>query len=174
VVTNGCVVHLVPLLTDRGISAQSAAFVASIAGGAVLVGRVWTGYLLDRFFAPNVTMGFFLALAFGVFLLGTGATATTALFAAMLVGLGLGAEVDIIGYLVGRYFGLRAFGEIYGYLFAGFVLGAGLGPMLMGSGFDATGSYRWVLGAFVPIKLVATGLMTQLGSYRYEAGVQKA
>jgi MFS family permease len=40
VVTNGCVVHLVPLLTNRGVSAQSAAFVASVAGGAVLVGRV--------------------------------------------------------------------------------------------------------------------------------------
>ncbi|MGQ0594511.1 MAG: hypothetical protein ACT4QB_18305 [Gammaproteobacteria bacterium] len=29
----------------------------------VLVGRVWTGYFLDRFFAPTVTIGFFLALA---------------------------------------------------------------------------------------------------------------
>ncbi len=44
-------------------------------------------------------------------------------------------------------FGLRAFGEIYGYLFAAFVLGAGVGPLIMGGGFDATGSYRWVLGA---------------------------
>ncbi|MGH8608102.1 MAG: MFS transporter, partial [Gammaproteobacteria bacterium] len=174
VATNGCVVHLVPLLTDRGVSAQGAAFAASVAGGAVLVGRVWTGYLLDRFFAPTVTIGFFLALALGVFLLWTGATETTALFAAMLVGLGLGAEVDIIAFLVGRYFGLRAFGEIYGYLFASFVLGAGVGPLIMGSGFDATGSYRWVLGAFALITLVASGLMTQLGSYRYEAGVPKA
>ena len=173
-VTKGCVVHLVPLLTDRGVSPQRAAFIASVAGGAVLVGRVWTGYLLDRFFAPTVTIGFFLALALGVFLLWAGATETGALFAAMLVGLGLGAEVDIIAFLVGRYFGLRAFGEIYGYLFAAFVLGAGVGPLLMGGGFDATGSYRWVLGAFVLITLVASGFMTQLGSYRYEAGVQKA
>ena len=34
----------------------------------------------------------------------------------------MGAEVDIIAYLTGRYFGLRAFGEIYGYAFATYVL----------------------------------------------------
>jgi hypothetical protein len=88
----------------------------------------------------------------------------------MLVGLGLGAEVDIIAFLVGRYFGIRAFGEIYGYLFGGFVLGTGVGPLVMGGGFDAMGSYRGVPGAFVLVTLVASGLMTRLGPYRFEAG----
>jgi MFS family permease len=169
-VTNGCVVHLVPLLTDRGISAQSAALAASASGGALLFGRVWTGYLLDRLFAPYVTIAFFLALALGVSLLWIDAAGAIAAFiGAMLVGLALGAEADIIAYLVGRYFGLLAFGEIYGYIFAAFVLGSGVGPLLMGSGFDATGSYRWVLSAFVLITLVAAELMTQLGPYRYGA-----
>jgi sugar phosphate permease len=125
-VTSGCLVHLVPLLTDRGVSGQSAAFAASLSGSAVLIGRVGTGYLLDRFFAPNVTIGFFLLLALGVFLLWSEVAGSGAVLAAMLVGLGLGAEVDIIAFLVGRYFGIRAFGEIYGYLFGGFVLGTGV------------------------------------------------
>jgi MFS family permease len=171
-VTNGCVVHLVPLLTDRGISAQTAAFAASVSGVALLFGRVWTGYLLDRLFAPYVAIAFFLALALGVFLLWIETADAIALAAAMLVGLGLGAEVDIIAFLVGRYFGLLAFGEIYGYVFAAFVLGAGIGPLLMGSGFDASGSYRWVLGAFVLITLVASGLMTQLGPYRFKVEIE--
>jgi len=29
----------------------------------------------------------------------------------------MGAEAEIIAYLTGRYFGLRAFGQIYGYAF---------------------------------------------------------
>ena len=61
---------------------------------------------------------------------------------AVLVGLGMGAEVDLIAYLQSRYFGLRAFGQIYGYLFAVFTVGTGLGPFLMGAAYDATGSYR--------------------------------
>ena len=47
----------------------------------------------------------------------------TAFIAAFLVGLGMGAEGDIIAYLISRYFGLRAFGEIYGYAFSAFTLG---------------------------------------------------
>jgi MFS family permease len=166
VATSGAIVHLIPLLTDRGVSAQSAAFASSLSGGTVLIGRVWAGHLLDRFFAPYVTMSFFLALTLGLLLLWSGASGSVAFVAAMLVGLGLGAEVDIIGYLVGRYFGLLAFGEIYGYVFAAFYLGAGVGPLLMGRGFDATGSYSFVLGTFVILTLVASGLLSQLGPYR--------
>jgi cyanate permease len=69
-------------------------------------------------------------------------------------------------YMVSRYFGLQAFGEIYSYTFAVFTLGGVVGPLLMGAGFDATGSYSPVLGGFVVVTLMAAGLMTQLGSYR--------
>ncbi len=65
-----------------------------------------------------------------------------------------------------RYFGLRAFGEIYGYAFAVFTLGGVVGPLLMGMGFDATGSYRLALGVFALATLTAAGLMTRLGPYR--------
>jgi cyanate permease len=69
-------------------------------------------------------------------------------------------------YMVSRYFGLRAFGEIYSYAFAAFALGAVVGPLLMGAGFDATGSYQLALGGFVLPPLIAAGLITQLGPYR--------
>jgi MFS family permease len=163
---NGCILHLVPMLTDRGLSAQSAAFAASLFGGALLVGRVGAGYLLDRFFAPYVAACFFCGPTLGIFLLWSGVAGGLAFVAAVLVGLGLGAEVDLIAYLVSRYFGLRAFGEIYGYVFAVFALGGGIGPLLMGGGFDATGSYSLVLGGFAVVTLTATGLMTRLGPYR--------
>ena len=86
--------------------------------------------------------------------------------AAILVGLGLGAEGDLMAYGVSRYFGLRAFGEIYGYTFAAFGLGAVVGPLLMGTSFDATGSYRLALWVFVATTLIAAGLMARLGPYR--------
>ena len=163
---HGYIVHLVPLLTDRGLSAQSAALTASLAGGAALVGRIGIGYLLDRFFAPSVAVWFFCGFALGIFLLWSGVMGSGVLVAVVLVGVGLGAELDVMPYVVSRYFGLRAFGEIYSYTFAIFTLGAVVGPLLMGAGFDATGSYSLVLATFVMAALTAAGLMTWLGPYR--------
>jgi hypothetical protein len=69
-------------------------------------------------------------------------------------------------YLVSRYFGLRAFGEIDGNAFAACTLGGVVSPLLMGMGFEATGSYGPVLRMFVVATLRAAGLMTRLGPYR--------
>jgi MFS family permease len=163
---HGCLIHLVPLLTDRGVSAQGAAFATSLLGGALLLGRVGAGYFLDRFFASAVAVCFFCGATLGFILLWGGATGSLTFAAAFLVGLGLGAEGDIIAYLVSRYFGLRAFGEIYGYAFAAFTLGGVVGPLLMGVGFDSTGSYGLGLSTFAVATLIAAGLMTRLGPYR--------
>jgi MFS family permease len=170
---HGCLIHLVSLLTDRGISPQLAAAATSVFGAALMFGRVGAGYLLDRFFASSVALFFFCGAALGFLLFWSGATGTVAFIAAFLVGLGMGAEGDIIAYLISRYFGLRAFGEIYGYAFGAFTLGGVFGPLLMGRGFDATGSYSLGLGVFVIATLIAAGLMTRLGPYRtWEATVE--
>src|SRR5262249_19277741 len=170
---HGYIIHLVPLLTDRGLSAQSATLTVSLAGGAALLGRVGIGYLLDRFFAPYVAVGFFCGFGVGLSLLWSGAVGGLVVVAVVLVGLGLGAELDVMPYAVSRYFGLRAFGEIYSYTFAIFTLGGVVGPPLMGAGFDATGSYSLVLATLVVAALTAAGLMTRLGPYRvWEAGTE--
>jgi MFS family permease len=171
---HGYIIHLAPLLTDRGASAQSAALAMSLGAMGGVLGRAGAGYLLDRFFAPSVAICFFCGFALGIFLLWSGAVGGLAFVAAVLVGLGLGAEMDILPYLVSRYFGLRAFGEIYSYAFAAFTLGAVIGPLLMGVSFDSTGSYSPVLGGFVVATLMAAGLMTQLGPYRTWEAVAEA
>jgi len=135
-------------------------------GAAVLLGRVGTGYLLDRLFAPHLAAVFFGGAALGIGLLWLGAT-PVAFAGGFLVGLGLGAEVDLIAYLVSRYFGLRAFGSVYSSAFAAFALAGALGPLIMGAGFDLTGSYRVPLMAFLAATLLAAVLMTHLGPYRY-------
>ena len=166
--TQGCVVHLAAMLGDRGTSAQTAALGSSLVGAALLLGRVGTGYLLDRLFAPHLAAVLFCGAALGIGLLWLGAT-PVAFAGGFLVGLGLGAEVDLIAYLVSRYFGLRAFGRVYSAAFAAFALGGALGPLIMGAGFDLTGSYRVPLMAFLVTTLIAAVLMTRLGSYGYRA-----
>jgi MFS family permease len=156
-------------LTDRGSTAQVAALATSFVGAALLIGRVVSGYLLDRFFGPRIAAVFFGGVAIGIALLWIGNSRELGFAGALLVGLGMGAEVDIIAYLTSRYFGLRAFGEIYGYAFGAFALAGGVGTFLMGAGFDLTGSYRTPLAGFFTATLVAIVLMTQLGPYRYVA-----
>jgi MFS family permease len=167
---HGCVLHLAPLLSDQGLSPQRVALAITVLGSALMIGRVASGYLLDRFFAPRVAMCIFGAVGFGIVLLRTAAGTRLVFLAVFLIGLGMGAEVDIIAYLTSRYFGLRAFGEIYGYAFASYTLAGALGPWLMGLGFDRSGSYGSILVDFLLAALLAAVLMTRLGPYRFRPG----
>ncbi len=160
-----CMIHLVPMLTDRGMTATSAASAASALGAAGMIGRLGTGYLLDLLPAERVPTLAFSIVAVGIFLLFAGATGSSAYLAAMLIGFGYGAESATIPYLVSRYFGLRSFGEIYSYLFITVPLGGALGPWLMGVGFDRTGSYRLVLLGCGVATVVAALLMLRLKAY---------
>ena len=134
-------------------------------GLALIGGRVVAGYLLDKFFAPYVAIAFLCGPIAGMLLLSQGGTGPLAVLSALLLGLGVGAEVDLIAYLVSRYFGLKAFGEIYGYLFGVFIVGTGVGPLIMGIGFDSFGAYRPMLIAFAILLGLSCLLMLRLGEY---------
>jgi len=166
---HGCVIHLVPLLTDRGVSPTTAAFASSLVGIAILFSRVGSGYLLDHLFASIVAGCFFAAASLGMWLFWAGLGGKFLFLAVVLVGLGMGAEVDVIAYLTSRYFGLRSLGEIYGFFFAIYTLFGALGPILMAKGFDRAGSYRLVLLCFSLGTLVAVALISRLGPYQYSS-----
>lgn len=105
------------------------------------------------------------SVAAGIFLLFAGASGGSGYLAAALIGFGYGAESATIPYLVSRYFGLRSFGEIYSYLFITVPLGGALGPVLMGVGFDRTGSYQTMLLLCGVATMAAAALMLRLGYY---------
>jgi len=172
---NGTVVHLSALLTDRGSAPQAAALAISLFGGAAVVGRIVTGYLVDRFFAPYVIAVLFSGTATALALLAAGSTGMLASLAAMLMGLGLGAEADVMPYLISRYFGLRALGELFGYVFGFYTLGVVVGPLLMGAGFDITGSYRVPLTGFtIAVIAAAAGTLAFPGYARVGSNAHRA
>jgi MFS family permease len=168
---HACFIHLPALLTDRGSTAQLAAFASSLLGVGLFIGRVGCGYLLDKFFAPRVAALLLSAAAIGIAFLALGHTISSALIAAPLVGLGLGAEVDLVAYLTSRYFGLRSYGAIFGTIWAVFGVSGGLGAYLMGFGFDKTGSYVVPLSGFFCAAVLAAILILMLGPYRYRVGL---
>ncbi len=162
----GIVVHLAPLLTDHGFSPGFTAGMLSAVGLATMCGRVLSGYLLDRFFAPHVGAVFFLLPIVSLFLL---VNEQAPLLAVILLGLASGVEIDLISYVTGRYFGLKRFGQIFGYLFAVFSLGSGFGPFVLGAAFVRFGSYDQAFIGFGVILLIAAVLIMGLGRYVYPA-----
>jgi MFS family permease len=164
---NGTIAHIVPILSDRGISAGTATTAIAASGLSLIVGRVLSGLALDRFYGPHVAAAFFVIPLIGMAMLGLGATGSIAVVAAVFLGLGIGAEGDIMAYLSSRYFGMAHYGVIYGCVLAFFTLGSGLGPWIMAHAFDAFGVYSAGLIGLGIALLVAIILVLTLGPYRY-------
>lgn len=168
-VTNGVIGHLAPLITDRGFSGQQAALAASLLGAATLASRLGTGYLLDLFFAPRVAAVLFVLSAFGIWLVTGFHQLWLSYLGAILIGAGLGAEADVVPYLLSRYFGLRAFSELYGYTWSAYAVAAALGPLVMGKMFDRTHSYETTLYVFVALMAAAGAVFCFMPRYRAQA-----
>ncbi|HEY8521557.1 MAG TPA: MFS transporter [Gammaproteobacteria bacterium] len=140
----GLLPHFVPMLMDGGLDAVTAGGVAGIIGLAVISSRLLIGYLLDRLFAPRVAIGVCLMAAAGcVLFLTQGASAAP--LTAIALGFAVGAELDLLGFLVARYFELAQFGRVYGWQYAVFVFSSGVGPLWVGAVRDATGNYDLTL-----------------------------
>ena len=165
-VTQGLVVHTVPLLTDKGYSPESAATLMVAVGLSTMAGRLLSGYLVDRIFAPFVAAFFFLLPCLGIYLLESTISPVAGI---ITLGLASGTEIDMIGFLTSRYFGMKRFGQLYGYLFASFVIGSAIGPFMMGLAFERLHSYEPALWTFGALMLIATTAILSLGPYRYPA-----
>ncbi len=136
----GLIPAFIPLLQDNGMTLAEVGRLAGIMGVSVMLGRLLVGFLLDRIFAPYLTAVVFSLVALGCFALGWGGIGF-ALPAAIALGFGVGAEVDLLGYYTARYFGLAHYGVIYGLLYSIFVFGAGISPVYIGYVWDVTGNY---------------------------------
>jgi MFS family permease len=162
IATSGALVHIVALLADRGVPPSAAALAVSALGGASLVGRILTGWLLDRFDARRVSMVLLAVAAGGVFLLAGAHSLGLGALAAVCIGFGAGGEVDVTPFLLSRYFGLRSLSTLYGFNWTAWGVAGAAGAVLLGREFDATGSYSRTLIAFGVVTLVSAGLMWML------------
>jgi predicted MFS family arabinose efflux permease len=162
----GLIAHLVPMLTDRGIASGTAAQIAGTIGAAVIIGRIGTGYLVDRFWAPGVGLVLLSLPAISCLILASGtASVPVMLLVAALIGLAAGAEFDLMSFLVSQYFGQRRYGIIYACLYATFKISAGVGAPLFGFAFDETGSYNVILYLAAGSFIGGSVLMLMLGRY---------
>ena len=162
---NGAITHISALLTDRGISSSGAALAASAIGGAALIGRWITGWLLDRFFAPRVATALLLIAALGALILAVANSTPMGVLGASLIGIGMGGEADVTPWLLAKYFGLRSFATLYALTWTVYAIAGAIGPVVMGKAFDATGSYEGLLIELAALTAASAGLMFFMPRY---------
>lgn len=167
--TLGASVHMASFASDRGISPMIAAQSAGLIGVGVAFARIGVGFVLDRFFAPLVALSAFLLGAGGLFLLTTEyvQSAWILSLAAVLIGIASGAEGDLLPFLTKKYFGIKAFGSIYGALFAIATIGGAAGPYLYGMSFDRFRSYIPIYEGSAFLCSVCGFSILMLGRYKY-------
>ena len=167
---NGTLTHIVALLTDRGIGRETAVAALSGTGIALLVGRILSGWFLDRFWGPYVAIGFFVMPMLGLALLMSHAAGAAPFLGAICLGLGIGAEIDLMAFFASRYFGLKNYAKIYGTMFGLFGLGVGIGPALSGFSFDRFHSYTPIFVVYEIMLFITCVIFVRLGPYPYPAG----
>jgi MFS family permease len=158
-------VHIVPHITELGISAASAASVLAIAGGMSIIGNFVLGSAADRIGNKQVfTVGFIL-MATVLFWLVPAAEVWMLYLFAVVFGFAHGGMGASESPLVAGLFGLSSHGLIFGVVGLGFTIGAAIGPFLAGHFFDVTGSYQaafLVCAAMSIIGLILTLFLTPM------------
>jgi MFS family permease len=161
-IQSATLVHMVPILTDKGLDLVSASFIASATAGFGVAGKLVYGNLVDRW---DVRYALWMAIAFQVvgqlfMLFLTGYYGF--LIGACLFGFGMGGMVPMQGAIVGVVFGRASFGRVLGALRPPMAFIQVLGVPFAGWMFDVTGSYdpafMTFLGLYALAALVVLGL----------------
>ena len=164
--TIGFLVHQIEILVGTGVSREQAAWLAGLAGAMGVVGKLVTGWLIDRY-PGNWVGGLTMSTAGIAFAMLLGGIATPALIviAMMVNGYTAGAKLHITSYLTAQYAGMRNFGKIYGAISSLVAVGSGIGPVMAGWIYDTTGSYEpFLMGGAVALVFSAL-LMLSLPRY---------
>jgi len=159
----GLVSQFQSVMIEIGLpSVQALALLSSLAA-SVFVSRLIVGWALDTFSAEwTAAVAFVLAALGAVLLLLQHASLLYAGAATILIGFGIGAELDLLSFFCARYFGTRKFGTVYGRVALFFYTGMAAGAILYGAVRDRTGSYFLAIAISAGLFLISAGLFLAL------------
>lgn len=120
------------ILRTAGLSAADSSWVITIYALGVIVGRLLCGAALDRF-PTHLVAALALGMpAIGLALLATAIPSVAVMSAAVLfLGLALGAEGDVGGYLAMRYFDVSIYSTIVGIVIGTIAVSSALGSVIL-------------------------------------------
>ena len=135
-------VHMVPMLTDQGLSLQTAAYVWSVLMAVGAAFQLIGGYVGDRVPKNLAIFGFTALQAVGFLMAAFVDNLTMAVLFAVVYGAGFGGRVPLTTAIRGDYFGKGAFATITGISMAPLYMFMLIAPLFAAAMFDASGSYR--------------------------------
>ncbi len=162
---SGALANLVPALSDRGISPAKAGAIAGTVGITMIPGRILVGVLMDRFWAPAVAGLVLLLPALACIILSQSNDPALLVAACAMLGLAAGAELDVLGYLTARYFGLTDYARIYALIYIALATGSATAPTVFSRIHDASGNYGLSFTVSAVCFLIAALLLPLLGRY---------
>ena len=134
-------VHMVPMLTDQGLSLQTAAYVWSVLMAVGAAFQLIGGYVGDRVPKNLAIFGFTALQAVGFLMAAFIDNLTMAVLFAVVYGAGFGGRVPLTTAIRGDYFGKGAFATITGISMAPLYMFMVIAPLFAAAMFDARGSY---------------------------------
>jgi len=157
--------NLIVLLTEKGATPAKAAQIAALMGVFGLIARLGVGHLLDRL-PPRLvaTSVFVLPIVGGAILLMDNPGMVPLALSVACFGATIGAENDVLYFLVARYCGLRRFGALLGIIASAGAVAGTIAPVAAGWMHDRTGSYDstvMVLIILMAISALATATIGQ-------------
>jgi MFS family permease len=161
-VLGGASVNLPVILRHHAVPAQTAASIISVVGIAMFLGRVSVGFLLDRWFSPYVTAAFSMLPILGFAFLLIDHSTVCLFLVAVLLGLGLGSELNAGAYMVSRGFGIHAFGAIYGLITLAYGLCSAAGPGLVGAAIASSFNINTIFAFSIALLFPAVFLLLSL------------
>ena len=149
--------HIVPHAMDIGVSPIKAAGILTIIGGVSMVGRLVTGFAIDRIGnKKSMIICFFILITSFLWLQMAKELWMLYLFA-VVYSLAHGGFFTLISPFVAELFGIGSHGILVGVVFFSGAVGGAIGPILVGHIFDITSSYQ--LGFFILTGVSVAGLI---------------
>ena len=145
------------------MSAKTAAYIASVVGPSLIVGRLITGALLDRIRTTIVAgiIALFPAMCCLLMLNFDGSIAV-AIVMAIILGIATGSEGDVLSYIVAEYMGEKNYGALFSVIGGIVGLGFGVAPYVAGLIYDTFGSYTLMLNVNMFAALLVSGILFTL------------
>jgi MFS family permease len=128
--------------------------------------------MLDRYQTPKVGIVLILFAFAGVGVIALVHNVVLLVVGALLLGLGLGAELQVAAYFASRLFGMKNFGSLYSLIFGPFIIGNAVGGLTMGWIRDHFGSYDYGVMASEIAFLLACLCFFVLPPYVYKRAAQ--
>lgn len=147
--------QFVVLLNEQGLDGMAAARMVQVYSLGTLIGRIACGLALDHYSSRIVAALSMVLPAFGLSLLASPFDAAWAIgLAVFLVGVTVGAEGDLLSFLVGRYFRMEIFGTALGLCYCALYIASLSGVMLNSAllrAYDTFAPFLWITAGSVLI-----------------------